>query len=217
MPTIEWWEWPLRLVLAVLLGGLVGYQREAVDRPAGLRTHILVCLGSALMMLLSAYAFPNTDPTRIAAQVVTGIGFLGAGTIIRQGSAVKGLTTAASIWAVAGIGLAVGAGSYFAGTLTAGLVFLVLTAGKRVERQFIPKTAFRILMVRSLDSPGQLGRLDEIIIRSGAVIRNVALQEEGEDEVTFRLEIRVPPHVDAETLRNHVAEAAGVSEVGWAD
>ena len=217
MPSIEWWEWPLRLALAVVFGGIVGYQREAVDRPAGLRTHILVCLGSTLMMLLSAYAFAGADPTRIAAQVVTGIGFLGAGTIIRQGSAVRGLTTAASIWAVAGVGLAVGAGSYLAATLTAGLVFGVLTAGKRVERQFIPKTAYRNLLVRAMDRPGQLGKLDKVIVHAGAVIRQVSLQEEDGEEVTVRLELRLPPEVDPDWLKNRVAEVEGVSEVAWSD
>ncbi|NLN06375.1 MAG: MgtC/SapB family protein, partial [Firmicutes bacterium] len=100
----------LRLFVSVLLGGLVGLERERHNRPAGLRTHILVCLGSALIMIVSFAGFSGTfgfsgDPARIAAQVVSGIGFLGAGTILRQGGFVRGLTTAASLWVVAAVGL----------------------------------------------------------------------------------------------------------------
>src|SRR5688572_6987783 len=98
------------LLLAALLGGLVGWERERRDRPAGLRTHILVCLGSALITLVSIQlSGTRFDPGRIAAQIVSGIGFLGAGTIMRQGNVVRGLTTAASLWTVAGIGMAVAA------------------------------------------------------------------------------------------------------------
>jgi putative Mg2+ transporter-C (MgtC) family protein len=115
----------LRLFLAAALGGIIGFEREKHNRRiAGLRTHILVSVGSALIMLVSIYVFYSytgktaVDPARIAAGVVTGIGFLGAGTIIRSGESVKGLTTAASLWTVSGIGLAVGCGFYIAGWAT---------------------------------------------------------------------------------------------------
>ena len=106
----------LRLILAVAAGGLIGLEREIHGRAAGFRTQILVCLGSTLIMLISIYGFEQSgvgttrDPARLAAQVVSGIGFLGAGTILREGTSIKGLTTAASLWVVAGIGLALGAG-----------------------------------------------------------------------------------------------------------
>lgn len=115
----------LRLFLAAILGGVIGFERQKHNkRIAGLRTHILVCIGSALIMLVSIYVYESylnkvsVDPSRIAAGVVTGIGFLGAGTIIRSGESVQGLTTAASLWTVAGIGLAVGTGFYIAGYTT---------------------------------------------------------------------------------------------------
>ncbi|MGI6559248.1 MAG: MgtC/SapB family protein [Limnochordia bacterium] len=119
----------LRLLLATVLGGLVGLERELHGRPAGFRTNTLVCLGSTLVMLVSAYAFANTpgwsyDPGRMAAQVVSGIGFLGAGSIMREGPSIKGLTTAASLWVVAGIGLAVGSGFLFAAVFATVLPFL---------------------------------------------------------------------------------------------
>lgn len=129
-----------RLALAVLLGGIVGIERELSGKPAGLRTNILICLGSALLMDLSinvGIADDGTrigDPARIAAQVVSGIGFLGAGTILQARGSVVGLTTAATIWAVAAIGLAVGAGRKTEATAAALLVTLVLTALGWLER-----------------------------------------------------------------------------------
>lgn len=122
----------VRLALAAVLGGVIGIERETGGKPAGIRTHALVCLGSALFMLISIKSpefFPGTktvDPGRIAAGVVTGVGFLGAGTIIRAGGSVKGLTTAASIWTVAAIGLGVGVGYYATAVVATALALAVL-------------------------------------------------------------------------------------------
>ena len=121
-------EIALRLVLAAVLGAVVGFQRERANKPAGLRTHILICLGAALFTVASIYGFGSTgEPGRVAAGVVVGIGFLGAGVIMhREGGIVAGLTTAATIWAMAGIGLAVGAGLYLASAVATVLVSIVL-------------------------------------------------------------------------------------------
>jgi putative Mg2+ transporter-C (MgtC) family protein len=133
----------IRIVLAFILGGLIGLEREKRHSFAGLRTHILVCVGSSLIMLTSLYIYDvyqnkaSVDPARIAAGVVTGIGFLGAGTIIRSSEGVKGLTTAASVWVSSAIGLAVGCGYYSAaiiGTITA---YLALSLFKRIEKGMI--------------------------------------------------------------------------------
>ena len=130
----------LRLVLSVVFGGLVGIEREVHGRAAGLRTHILVSLGSALFMITSLLVgasyghLGSVDPSRIAAGVVTGIGFLGAGAIIRFGISIRGLTTAASIWAVAAIGLAVGAGLYIAAGTATLLVVVVLFLSRLEEK-----------------------------------------------------------------------------------
>jgi len=120
-------EMSARLLLAALLGAGVGYEREHADKPAGLRTHTLVSLGAALFTVVSLYGFDGVgDPARVAAQIVTGIGFLGAGAILRNEATVKGLTTAASIWTTAAIGMAVGVGMYAMSVVTTLIVLAVL-------------------------------------------------------------------------------------------
>lgn len=129
-----------RLILSVILSGVIGFERQVHHKAAGLRTHILVSLGSCLIMLTSLYVFDiygnkvPLDPARIAAGVITGIGFLGAGTIIRERTEVRGLTTAACLWIVSGIGLAVGCGFYSASIVTTILAVVVLFFLRRVER-----------------------------------------------------------------------------------
>ncbi len=133
----------LRLAIAFILGGIIGLEREKKGARAGLRTHILVCMGSSLIMLTSLYVFEIyegrgvVDPARIAAGVVTGIGFLGAGTIIRSSERIKGLTTAASVWISAAIGLAVGCGYISAAIITTAIVYFSLSILKRIEKEVI--------------------------------------------------------------------------------
>lgn len=133
-------DFALRLATACILGGLIGYQREMHGKDAGFRTYTIVCLGSALIMLVSTQVYEiykgaaNIDPARIAAQVVSGIGFLGAGAVIRDRAGVRGLTTAAGIWAAAGIGLACGLGQYKPAILTTVLLLLTLTTLSRIDR-----------------------------------------------------------------------------------
>ena len=135
----------IRLTLSILLSGLIGLERQFHRRSAGLRTHIMVSLGSCLIMLTSLFVFDiykniaPVDPSRIAAGIITGIGFLGAGTIIREKEGVRGLTTAASLWVVAGIGLAVGCGFYSAGVMSAFLALIVLLVLRRVDGMIIGK------------------------------------------------------------------------------
>ncbi len=115
-----------RLLLAMLLGGVVGYERQRADKPARMRDHMLVALGAAVFTVVSIYGFTGTDPSRVAAQVVTGIGFLGAGVILRQELTIVGVTTAASIWVSAGIGLAAGTGLYLIAVIATLLAFVAL-------------------------------------------------------------------------------------------
>ena len=121
------WELVIRLVIAAFLGAVIGYERARAKKPAGIRTHLMVCMGAALFTVISIWGFAgNADPSRIAAGVVVGVGFLGAGTILRQERGVAGLTTAATIWAVAAVGVAIGTGLYIVGAVAAGIVPLAL-------------------------------------------------------------------------------------------
>ncbi len=117
----------LSLILAVLLGGIIGIEREITHKPAGLRTHMLVCMGSCLFTIISVHEF-NVDPARLAAGIVTGIGFIGAGAIIAERERVVGITTAASLWVTAAIGLTVGVGNYLLASLATLLVFIILSS-----------------------------------------------------------------------------------------
>ncbi len=121
-----------RILLSAILGAIVGFEREIEEKPAGIRTHILVCMGATLFTISSFYLTPlsSGDATRIAAGIVTGIGFIGAGSIIATKGHVKGLTTAASLWVVSGIGMMVGLGSYILSSASAIIVFIVLRLGE---------------------------------------------------------------------------------------
>ncbi|WP_187274717.1 MULTISPECIES: MgtC/SapB family protein [unclassified Methylobacterium] len=142
-----------RLALAALLGSVIGLERERLLWAAGLRTHMLVCVGSCLIMLVSIYGFADAlgarnvvlDPSRVAAQVVSGIGFLGAGTILLRGEVVKGLTTAASLWAVAAIGLAIGGGLYVPAVATTTFVVAILAGVKPLEERWRDRMQTRTL------------------------------------------------------------------------
>jgi len=129
-------ELTVRLVVALLLGAVIGWEREMQRMPAGFRTHALVSLGSAIFTIVSAYAFtgPLSDPTRIAAQIVSGVGFLGGGAILHYGGTIRGLTTAASLWAVAAVGMATGAGLFVVAAVSTILVIVALEIFQRLER-----------------------------------------------------------------------------------
>ncbi len=131
----------LRLLLAAILGALIGLEREVHEHPAGMRTHLLVSLGSAGFTALSIYAFPSpgADPARVAAQIVTGIGFLGAGAILKQGVTIHGLTTAASLWVAAAVGMAAGAGAWVTALTITVIAIVSLWPLRRIEERFVRK------------------------------------------------------------------------------
>lgn len=174
----------LRMVLAAVLGGLVGLEREWHNHAAGFRTHILVCLGSALIMLLSIYGFsefvnePNVriDPARLAAQVISGIGFLGAGAILRNGSAISGLTTAASVWVVAAIGLCVGAGFLYPAVFCTLMVLFSLLLLNKWEKHLMRHRRNHEIKLRALDVPGVLGKIASIFGEQGIQIENIKME-----------------------------------------
>ncbi|NBI07897.1 MgtC/SapB family protein [Senegalia massiliensis] len=160
-------EIALKLVISIILSGIIGIERESIKRPAGFRTHILVCVGSTLVMIVGLYIsddlrYSNVDPTRIGAQVISGIGFLGAGTIIKEGVSVKGLTTAASLWAVACVGLAIGAGFYFGAILVTFLIFITLLLFSSVENKFLRNDKYLKIRLVTINKPGQLGKIGQV-------------------------------------------------------
>jgi putative Mg2+ transporter-C (MgtC) family protein len=175
-------EMMLRLGLAFLLGGLIGFEREQSNRAAGLRTNILVCVGSALIMLLSRYGFAEyvghtqLDPARLAAQVVSGIGFLGAGVILFNGFSVTGLTTAATLWVVAGIGLAVGAGFYIPAAAGTALVLFTLLILNKVEEKWISPKTQSTLRIRMKDRPGGLGDITEMLQKGRIDVKRIKVE-----------------------------------------
>src|SRR4051794_21089901 len=191
IPSLSWPEALLRVLIAAALGGAVGVERELREREAGLRTHLLVCVGSALFTIVSAYGFREflvnggsvvrADPTRIAAQIVTGIGFLGAGAIIRQGLSVRGLTTAATLWVVAAIGLASGAGYYSAAAIATVLVILSLwplrILAHRIVVRFRPERERLVVGLERGRSPGVV--LDAVEA-AGAHVESLAVADEDE-------------------------------------
>jgi len=209
----------IRLALAVFLGGMVGYEREASHRPAGLRTHILVALGSALIMLVSIFIFEvfqgyaSVDPGRIAAQVVSGIGFLGAGTIMREGLTIRGLTTAASLWVVAGIGLAAGAGYYLGAILTAVAALAVLVILSRVEHRFIAKSTLQIMELVVRDKPGMLGRIGSVLGNFNVNIRNVQMSQRPDALLDIELQLLMPTVVDLTQLTQDLMAVEGVVSI----
>ena len=214
------WELVLRLVLAAALGGAIGWERERLRWAAGLRTHMLVSVGACLAMIVSAYAFQDVlgahvvlDPSRVAAQVVSGIGFLGAGMIIFRNEAVKGLTTAASVWAVAGVGLAAGSGLYTA-AVAATLIILVILAGlKPIEEQYRAAHASLDLRIRGRRGELSAGIVEDALGSRSTRIKRLVLQpsEDGdEDEIRLALS-RVSPRDTADLIRSIEAAAAVLS------
>jgi len=188
-----------KLALACILGAMIGLDRESLNRPAGLRTYTLVCVGSALAMIVSIdiymqyYQTVNADPGRIAAQVISGIGFLGAGTIMREGASVRGLTTAAGLWVVACIGLAVGAGLYIPAVATTILILFVLIYFIRFEQFFTGMREYKGLVIVVEDRPGQVGNIGSILGDMGVLIKNIQLTHlENEDNLEVELLVELP-------------------------
>lgn len=165
------YEWIIKIVLSGILGGLIGYERESVQRPAGLRTHILVAIGATLVSAINTELISDLGgidgvsiaPARYGAAVISGIGFLGAGTIIKEGSSVKGLTTAAGLWTVACIGLVVGHGYYLVATAASVFVFLTLEVIMQYQDRFGSRRKSIKLKLLVHDNPGVVGKIGDVV------------------------------------------------------
>lgn len=218
----------LRLALAILLGGAIGLERESRGRPAGLRTHILVCLGATIIMIASArmailsQALPpasriQVDPGRIAAGIVTGIGFLGAGAIIRIGDLVRGLTTAGCIWFVAALGITIGQGLYALAVVSTVLALAVLLALTQVEKRIQPIVYRSIVVIAALAQAEMIEKhcralLQERSIRVQDIANRLSVAED-RAEVTFKISLR--HHLQSRELLQAVLALQGVTEVRW--
>jgi putative Mg2+ transporter-C (MgtC) family protein len=199
----------LRLLLATLLGGAIGYEREMHDHPAGVRTHLLVSLGSAMFTVVSVYGFVsdpgagNVDPTRIAAQIVSGIGFLGAGAIIKYGTSIFGLTTAGSLWATAAVGMAAGAGMPLVAVAGAAIVLFSLWPLHRLVSSTRGDDLVRLrLRLRGVEP---LGRVTTEIARMHAELVEVESERTAKNRYEVRLAIRPRAGTPADAVIPHLA------------
>lgn len=209
----------IRLLIAFILGGAVGLEREGVNRPAGFRTHILVCVGSTLIMLTGIYisdiylGLTTLDPARLGAQVISGIGFLGAGTIIKEGVTVRGLTTAASLWAVAGIGLACGAGFYFGAAISTAIILISLILFFKFENLYRHNSCEFWIELLCDDKPGLLGKVGTSIGKVNVHIKQISLSEKSNDKTLLRILVRLPRRMDKTELYEIIKEIDGVYHV----
>jgi putative Mg2+ transporter-C (MgtC) family protein len=224
IPNLDLWEVALRLAVAAALTGAVGLEREFRERAAGLRTHMLVGVGSALFTIVSAYAwgdfiFDRTqgtafDPTRIAAQIVTGIGFLGAGVIIRQGLSIRGVTTAAGLWVAAAIGMAVGAGYWGAALIGTGVVLVGLGPLRLAEGWVVRRRREGGTLEIDLRPEEPLGPVLSVLEGRRARVSRIHLEEE-ETGRELRIEVRMPPGVSGRDLVEQLTRLDEVTGVRW--
>jgi len=224
IPDLDLWEVALRLAVAAALTGAVGLEREFRERAAGLRTHMLVGVGSALFTIVSAYAwgdfiFDRTqgtafDPTRIAAQIVTGIGFLGAGVIIRQGLSIRGVTTAAGLWVAAAIGMAVGAGYWGAALIGTGVVLVGLGPLRMAEGWVVRRRREGGTLEIDLRPEEPLAPVLSVLEGRRARVSRIHLEEE-ETGRELRIEVRMPPGVSGRDLVEELTRLDEVTGVRW--
>jgi putative Mg2+ transporter-C (MgtC) family protein len=224
IPEISLGEIALRLIVAAALTGAVGLERALRERAAGLRTHMLVGVGSALFTIVSAYGFNEflnsgaqvvrADPSRVAAQIVTGIGFLGAGAILRQGLNVRGLTTAAGLWVVAAIGMAAGAGFYSAALIGTGVVLFGLGPLRWAEHYVVARRRSGGSLEVDLRPEEPLAPVLSVLEARRATVRRIHL-EEGEEGRELRIEVQLPVTVAPNELVQVLSGLDEVNSVRW--
>ena len=213
-------EIAIRLILSTILGGIIGIERERRNQPAGLRTHIILCVGSTLMVLVSIYVASeignpeNSDPGRIAAQVVSGIGFLGAGAILRFGVSIKGLTTAASLWTTAGIGLAAGAGFYVGSLLATVIIIIALSLLSRWEKVFLASKGTKSINLVAKDVPDIIGKVEKTLNKYGIAITTIQIYRNViRDSLDIIATVTTAPGLNISALPNDLTSYGEVSEV----
>jgi putative Mg2+ transporter-C (MgtC) family protein len=209
----------LRLALACLLGGIVGLERERNKQPAGLRTHILVCIGATLVMLCNIFIFEkykgvaNIDPARLGAQVISGIGFLGAGTIIKEGLSIRGLTTAASLWVVACLGIAIGLGFYTGAIISTSFILVVLMFFSKFEYLFNIKTSKSILILKSVNTEGQINIIESKLKEFEIIYNNVSVESAEDNLIAIRLYLTKSKDISYNKLMEEIYKIQGIKYV----
>ena len=201
-----------QLLLAAVLGAAIGLEREIHDHPAGMRTHLLVSVGSATFTILSIVAFeaPGADPARVAAQIVSGIGFLGAGAILKEGASIRGLTTAASLWAVAGVGMAAGAGAWIVAIAVTVLVLVSLWPLNILTDRFVGRDQERVLLRIAADDETAFGRVVTAVTRGSGEIAHLETAATPDGGLTIDMEVRVRDGEAGVRLAAAVAELDGL-------
>lgn len=206
-----------RLAIIFVLSGLVGVERQADNQAAGLRTHVLIGLGASLLMMLSMYVPTQLevgDPGRIAAQVVSGIGFLGGGAILRLGATVRGLTTAASLWATAAVGLAIGAGMYIPALAGTGLILFALRVLDRFERRYIPKRVLKNLQIFVQNGDVKSEDFERVLEEMRIRVRSTSVERSHDSNThRFKYMIYVPSGADYDKLHDRLVTLGGVYRV----
>jgi putative Mg2+ transporter-C (MgtC) family protein len=205
----------IRILVAMGLGALIGWERERIGQPAGLRTHIILCIGSALAMIISInLAYPNNDPARIAAQVVTGIGFLGAGAIFRYGTGVKGLTTATSLWTMGIIGMTCGMGMFIVAAGTTLLLLFVLYWVEKFEDRFIHQAVTYTVTVSAANRKGLLRDLKKILSEPPRSIASTQISRDMiEDQVQITFDVRSKDEDQADELVGKLSAIKGIKKI----
>src|SRR5471030_1356407 len=215
------WEMCVRLLLAALLGSLIGFDRERLLWAAGLRTHMLVCVGSCLLMIVSAFGFQDAlamphielDPSRVAAQVVSGIGFLGAGSILMRGEVIKGLTTAASLWTVAAIGLAVGGWLYVVATAATVMILLILVVIKPLEQAYRNRVQVHAFKLVAPAGALSLQSLNKVLgNRAGKVKQFIVEKATTEDTDSITIQLKRTSGAQAREILDDLLKIEGVNE-----
>src|SRR6056297_497556 len=206
----------LRIFVGFLLSGIIGIEREGINRPAGLRTHILVGTGSTLIMITGIFlaeTYPDTDAARLGAQVVSGIGFLGAGTIIKEGVSVRGLTTAASLWSTAGIGLACGSGFVIPAIFTTVIIIFALIVFQKINHYMINRKQEMRISVLCNNVPGQLGSIGTYFGNQNVQIRQISMQDENEEVLRINFVLRLPLKATPVDVIEGLKTVEGVKEI----
>lgn len=215
---INWLTALGRILISFIAGALIGLEREMNNQPAGLRTHILISIGSTLVMLISIYITQEFDspgdPGRIAAQVVSGIGFLGAGAILKFGADIKGLTTAASIWAMAAVGLAIGAGMYGISIISVIIIVFALTGMNLFEKRVFKDRTQRMIEVVVKKRNSSLQQITEILKQNDVRIHSTGFDRNVHDATDrFIFNVAVTKELDVQKLADELEQQEGTVAV----